>query len=146
MKEDATPSGEPDPDESPSDKLIQALDRGDAALAATILRQTDALSKQVREAIADMLDSDPLTDETLRSRYPYRLQLTRWPGKTRPPKSGLDHNDDIDTFEAVNRKIREGLKPGGAIKEVAKSRNVSPSKVEKAYYKIRSRMLFGKRS
>jgi hypothetical protein len=54
-----------DEEETSDDRLIEALDRGDAAKAAAILRGSDALSKRVRDALADMLD-DPSTDEYLR--------------------------------------------------------------------------------
>jgi hypothetical protein len=113
---------DPDEDQTSENRLIEALDRGDAAKAAAILREADALSKRVREALADMLDGDPNTDEYLRKVYPYRLLLTRWPGKGRPPLSLLDAHDDIHLHRKVATLARKmKLSPTAAFHEVAKT-------------------------
>jgi hypothetical protein len=113
---------DPDEDQTSEDRLIEALDRGDAAKAAAILRGLDALSKRVREALADMLDGDPNTNEYLRKMYPHHLQLTRWPGKGRPRRSILDLHEDMKLHRKVTAVVRKKkISPSAAFHEIAKA-------------------------
>jgi hypothetical protein len=112
----------PDDDQTCDDRLIEALDRGDSAKAAAILRGSDALSKRVREALADMLDGDPGADQSLIRMYPYRLKLTRWPGRRRPRRSALDLNDDFELHRKVTDLVRvKKLSPTKAFHEIGKT-------------------------
>ena len=133
-------------DQTSDDRLIEAFDRGDAAKAAALLREFDALSKRVREALADMLDGDPNTDEYLRKIYPYRLILTRWPGRRRPRRSILHLRDDMELHRQVTRVVREKkMSKTRAFEEVAKS---LPKRgwatVRDAYYRAEERLLHKK--
>jgi hypothetical protein len=47
------------PQANPEDRLLEALDTGDALGAAEALREMESASKQVLDALADMLGGDP---------------------------------------------------------------------------------------
>ena len=128
-------------------RFVEALDRGRAGDAAAILRKMDGMSRHVREALADMLDGDPKGDETLVRRYPFRLQLTRWPSKrTRPPKNFRDFEDDMDLARAVSVLVGRGMSVNAAVDAVAKSNpKAGVSKVRKAYNGARRHLLHARK-
>jgi hypothetical protein len=135
-----------DEEETSDDRLIEALDRGDAAKAAAILRGSDALSKRVRDALADMLDGDPSTDEYLRKIYPHRLKLVRWPGKGRPRRGIFDVHHDMNLHKRVTTLVREKkISKTLAFQEVAKSHPKGWAAVRDAYYRADKRLLHVKK-
>jgi hypothetical protein len=132
-----------DNDTAADDRLIEALDRGEAAKAAAILREADALSKRAREALADMLDGDPNAHPHLRQIYPYRLKLTRWPGKGRSRYSFIDISNDIELHQKVTAVIRKKkVSATIAFHEVAKTLSKGGfAKVRDAYRRTDKRLL-----
>lgn len=127
---------------TPEDCLLVALDKGDAAAAAAILRGSDCLNARVREALADMLDGIPATDKTLRRRYPFRLILCRWPGRTRPRRNVYDLFDATDLAGSVTTLVSKGMLVSAAVAAVAKQNKISEAKVRKARSLYNRRSLF----
>jgi hypothetical protein len=137
--------GAPDTDKTPEDAFIDALDRGDAKRAGAILRGLDRLTKRVCEALADMLDGDPAKDENLVRIYPLRLVFAPWPITGRPRRTFIDHFDDIDLARRVRRLVKKnGMSISAASEKVGAEcqPKLSGSTLEKAYHRVKKRMLF----
>jgi hypothetical protein len=136
-------------DESAEDQLenqlLDALSRGDATRAAAIFRESDGLTKTVSQALADLFDGDPTNDESLVVIYRHRLMFAPWPVVGRPRRGIVDFYDDIALAKRVRHLVKSNKMTVSAASEIvgAKSKpKIGGSKVQKAYYRVKKRMLF----
>jgi hypothetical protein len=132
-------------DQHLEDELLDALYRGDAARAAAILRVFDGLTKTVCQALADLLEGDPTNFESLVRIYRRRLIFAPWPVVGRPRRSVVDFDDDIALAREVRQLVKSNKMTISAASGIVGAKckpKIGGSKVEKAYHRVRKRMLF----